>query len=345
MVKAMLILLSLPCTVFAQIPAEAPDLHPAHEYIIQQYNSENGLPQNSARDLLLDRNRFLWIATENGLARFDGQRFRIYNTSNTPLLKMNRFGVLSENARREVLIRSEFDPSVIFKVMPDYRIAVDSPSTLLPHKLISFHSNGIFDETPLLKTLAPADTTARNLLLQATTFWILNEKEVVVRYGDDWFYLSADPQRIIRLPVVPEQGEVQYAFFSRDVFCLLRKNGRMVFFKQGLAASITMDTSMMPLLKGTSTPGTKKIAVYTKGGLVIAKLDNDIYRLTIDHDSLKARLLFRDLQFLENQPFYSFQYDEMSGKLFVGTQHEGLFVVSPRKFHTLTFPVKDFASN
>ncbi|GGA99733.1 sensor histidine kinase [Puia dinghuensis] len=342
MVKALFFCLTLPCAVFAQLSGK--DLYPQpHNYIVQQYNSENGLPQNSARDLLLDRNKFLWIATENGLVRFDGQRFRIYNTLNTPVLQMNRFAVLSEDARREVLIRSEFDPSVIFKVRPDYSIAVDSALTRLPHKLISFHSNGIFDEAPLLKALS--DTALQNILLQATTYWILNEKEVVIRYGNDWYYLSTSPQKLVRLPVEPEQNEVQYAFFKQDIFGMFRKGGRLVFFKHGEPAPVQLDASMTPIVKGAQAPGAQKIFVYTKGGLTIAKVDNDIYALDIGHDTLKAKLLFKDLQFLEDQPFYSFQYDSSSGRLFIGTQHEGLFVVSPRQFHALTYSGKDFTSN
>lgn len=57
---------------------------------ITHYTNENGLPQNSIRDVELDRNGFLWIATEGGLVRFDGQKFRLYDREHYPVLVSNR---------------------------------------------------------------------------------------------------------------------------------------------------------------------------------------------------------------------------------------------------------------
>ncbi|MFT4939603.1 MAG: diguanylate cyclase (GGDEF)-like protein [Paraglaciecola sp.] len=39
-----------------------------------QLSTKNGLPQDSINDILLDKEHFLWIATEDGLVRFDGYR-------------------------------------------------------------------------------------------------------------------------------------------------------------------------------------------------------------------------------------------------------------------------------
>ena len=42
---------------------------------VQHYQVDAGLPQNSATALALDRFGLLWVGTEDGLARFDGERF------------------------------------------------------------------------------------------------------------------------------------------------------------------------------------------------------------------------------------------------------------------------------
>jgi hypothetical protein len=59
------------------------------EYSVTHFTNENGLPQNSVKRIDLDKNGFLWIATEAGLVRFDGQRFRIYDRSGYPILRSN----------------------------------------------------------------------------------------------------------------------------------------------------------------------------------------------------------------------------------------------------------------
>jgi signal transduction histidine kinase len=51
-------------------------------YYVQHFNSENGLP-NTIKGLQQDNNGFLWLATEGGLVRFDGRRFKMYDRSET----------------------------------------------------------------------------------------------------------------------------------------------------------------------------------------------------------------------------------------------------------------------
>lgn len=41
------------------------------------YDTENGLPQNSVKDIIQDKYGFIWISTENGLVKYDGNLFQI----------------------------------------------------------------------------------------------------------------------------------------------------------------------------------------------------------------------------------------------------------------------------
>ncbi|MDQ2776909.1 MAG: histidine kinase [Acidobacteriota bacterium] len=63
----------------------------------QTWQTENGLPQNTVHAIVQSRDGFLWVATEGGLARFDGLRFRIYDSQNTPALKSNLISSLLED--------------------------------------------------------------------------------------------------------------------------------------------------------------------------------------------------------------------------------------------------------
>lgn len=48
---------------------------PAPAYVHKVWQSEDGLPNNSVRAVTQSRDGYLWVATDNGLARFDGARF------------------------------------------------------------------------------------------------------------------------------------------------------------------------------------------------------------------------------------------------------------------------------
>jgi ligand-binding sensor domain-containing protein len=47
-------------------------------------NQNSDLPSNSVNCLAFDRERVMWIATDEGLARFDGQAWRIFRADNAP---------------------------------------------------------------------------------------------------------------------------------------------------------------------------------------------------------------------------------------------------------------------
>ena len=45
------------------------------------YSTGDGLPSNSIYRAVLDNHGFLWIATDNGIAKFDGKNFKVYTTA------------------------------------------------------------------------------------------------------------------------------------------------------------------------------------------------------------------------------------------------------------------------
>lgn len=51
--------------------------------------TENGLPQNTVHSLAQTNDGYVWIGTEEGLARFDGVKFTVFNKYNTVQLKSN----------------------------------------------------------------------------------------------------------------------------------------------------------------------------------------------------------------------------------------------------------------
>jgi ligand-binding sensor domain-containing protein len=55
-------------------------------YIItkRMLSMEDGLPSRMINDVLQDHDGFMWFATANGLCRYDGHSFKIYNTQNAP---------------------------------------------------------------------------------------------------------------------------------------------------------------------------------------------------------------------------------------------------------------------
>ncbi len=64
------------------------------QYRYDAWTADSGLPQNIIRGITQDREGYLWVATLNGLARFDGIRFTVYDQSTSPGITSNRFDSL-----------------------------------------------------------------------------------------------------------------------------------------------------------------------------------------------------------------------------------------------------------
>ena len=69
----------------AQAAQQVP-LKPLSQYHQESWQTRDGLPTNGIRALAQDADGFLWLGTEEGLVRFDGEAFRTFDRNSTPAL-------------------------------------------------------------------------------------------------------------------------------------------------------------------------------------------------------------------------------------------------------------------
>ena len=68
----------------------------APDYFTRTWQVEQGLPQNKVTAVVQTHDGYLWVGTYNGLARFDGIRFTVFDDNNTPELHSSRITSLFE---------------------------------------------------------------------------------------------------------------------------------------------------------------------------------------------------------------------------------------------------------
>lgn len=66
-------------------------------YFQTGWTTDNGLPQNSVSSIIQTRDGYLWLTTLDGLVRYNGVQFTIFNKGNTPGIINNRFTALFED--------------------------------------------------------------------------------------------------------------------------------------------------------------------------------------------------------------------------------------------------------
>ncbi|HRH41167.1 MAG TPA: two-component regulator propeller domain-containing protein [Pyrinomonadaceae bacterium] len=77
------------------------------KYLKVLFNTDNGLPQNSPTSIVQTPDGYLWLGTFGGLARFDGLKFTVFTTTNTPQLNSNRITALYVGSDGTLWIGSE----------------------------------------------------------------------------------------------------------------------------------------------------------------------------------------------------------------------------------------------
>ena len=70
----------------------------AQQYNFLKYSVKNGLPQAHINCVFQDAAGFIWIGTEAGASRFDGQEFETYDASNG--LRGNEVTAITETLLR-----------------------------------------------------------------------------------------------------------------------------------------------------------------------------------------------------------------------------------------------------
>jgi signal transduction histidine kinase/ligand-binding sensor domain-containing protein len=157
-------LFSLCCPVLAR----------AAEYHLKTWTVENGLPQNVIRGIAQTPDGYLWIATLDGMARFDGVRFTIFNKSNTAGVGSNRFSGMVQDRSGDLWMSTE-------------------SGGLTRYHGGSFHSFGPEDGIP-------AGTVRGILRASAGGIWVLSEESI----------LRFNPQTSEFMDVTPANAKVSY---------------------------------------------------------------------------------------------------------------------------------------
>jgi signal transduction histidine kinase/ligand-binding sensor domain-containing protein/CheY-like chemotaxis protein len=86
---------TLLCLLLPIYPSDASAAHadnsdvPLTTYVHNVWQTADGLPEQSVQALAQTPDGYLWLGTQEGLARFDGVRFTVYDSKNTPAFPEN----------------------------------------------------------------------------------------------------------------------------------------------------------------------------------------------------------------------------------------------------------------
>ncbi|HRH42853.1 MAG TPA: two-component regulator propeller domain-containing protein [Pyrinomonadaceae bacterium] len=102
------------------------------QYHFDSWTTDNGLPQNGVRTITQSPDGYLWFTTFDGLVRFDGVKFEVFNKSNSKGIITNRFWVIKGMPDGSIWVGTEDGDLTIYR----NRTFTSYPADKVPDKHI-----------------------------------------------------------------------------------------------------------------------------------------------------------------------------------------------------------------
>ncbi len=312
------------------------------KYTVVNYTDENGLPQNSVSSLTVDKEGFLWLTTENGLVRFDGQHFYIFDKSNTTLSTSRFYSFWPDIIGGSKRIFANND-SFEFLSMDGYRAAADSSEFVEAFSRLAQRRKGLVIHK--YRVVVAAGAPGGNFQDYETTSPFTYIMLVPFKKGT---YYVVDKTGIGFVSNWKKMGEIAYQRPPlRDLFTM---GGELYHFgKDGDIRQVTLKGTKLVKLSGdiladpAYSPQKRNFTGYWNNvsDQCFILLNQRFYFLEHAPDgTLHTRLVLEGFDFDANN-IISFHFDRVHSRLFLGSVTRGLFVVSRKPFMTLLASEKD----
>ena len=290
----------------------------------QIWTTENGLPQNSVHAILQSHNGYLWIATEGGVARFDGLEFRLFHHENTPAITSDNICCLAQTT-------GDRGAQIIWFGTADGLLRYES---------------GSLRRYTVAEGLPSADIL--DLATDSTSLYVLTSSGVASFNGTSFSTVS-----------LPSSPLAIATSIDGDGLLIATSTGMMRFWAGKLSRSYVQPTPTVEPLEAFGTVASRTLWQQTRDSLTFTAngIPRTIYTASFNGAHVQSFLAgshgalwvgtSKGLYHFDNaaaQPQVVSEiggnsvlslYEDIEGDLWVGTETSGLHVLRRRNFTTL----------
>lgn len=292
-----------------------------NEFGHQAWLTENGLPQNTVQTIVQTQDGYLWIGTQEGLVRFDGLNFTVFDKENTPAFKSNDIRSLRQDRQGRLWISTsyglvcrhngQFRSFTVDEGLPDNSIGPlveDAGGNIwigTAAGLARFENGGF-------KTFTTEHGLSRNLIqtlsVRADGTILVGTSAGVQMVGGDQFSTLPIPANVLpaNITSIAETQNGRLWFGTLDG--LYGANGETIGLSNNRVSALLADRA-----------GTLWIA--TAGG--VARLRNGKVETFTTANGLTSNLVLSI-------------FEDREGSIWMGTEAGGLNLLKSKKFNTFT---------
>ena len=307
-------------------------------YSIKNYTDEDGLPQNSIRNIVVDRLGFVWLTTNNGLVRFDGDQFSVSDKINIAPIRSSRFTNVIRGVKNKLYAVSDKNDCIriengkFFCETPHGRALIELDLQLYKHTKRSSLWAACLPQNNFHK---PAETSSFAMTLGAGRFITFELNKI----------------KFIGVGKGHSDTAIDFAYTNFSDFFLL--NDELFHLNENGSFSnigkykIATNTLSGDILEDKMYHHQKEgVAIFWNIAMksTLIYFNQSFYTIKRQpNGQLQTHLILSDFDIASKQIVSHF-YDEKNKRLFLGSEVKGLFVIQQKKFNVLSEKGGDDAS-
>ena len=288
-------------------------------YNFEYLNTENGLPTNAIKGLQFDeKTRFLWVATESGIVRYNGHGFQGFGDNEKTAVLNGRI----------VFFDKTIDGKLFGKLIDERVFTINENNALIDPSITKMDGEFIYlnykynldkkvDTKQAFVDIVNKDFRFNN------SIYTLNEQSL----------LKYDQGKLISVAKFANEEE---PFVVNDHLFLFRKDGVILnadFKDDKFITSINSDNSK--ILKHDPNNIFSKIKVFQNhpNEPVYIVTGAKLYILIYVNNEIKLKLITDQLP--KNEFIKYVQIDNITNTIYIGTDNRGLIVGRPKYFNRI----------
>lgn len=313
------ILIVVSCVLLGELKAQ--------EYQIRQYRVEHGLPSDVIKAVAQDTLGFIWIATDDGLVKYDGIQFTTYKsaqhsqyTKGFVKTKGGKFFAIGDLDLIEII--NKIDTVIFRSVLQGARTPADT--TIWYPKAIYEDQNGslwLAEPQSVVrfngKSMKRFDFGSSNrsiVFIRSFSFAEAGESVYAISYGGNVFRINKSSEKVDQLPITfPDR--VSHAVTHGDKILVCTGNG--VYESSVQDGTLSTPKILYPIINPSHLLIASDSSVWVGTfGDILYHIENGVEPKTIPHD-------FKGINSL---------YQSEEGDFWVSTD-KGLVLMQPNQFN------------
>jgi len=295
---------------------------------IRHYTTENGLPSNGIKGIQWDeKTGFLWIATEAGIARFNGIDFKTYTNKNTSFIGSERFRFIIRN-NKGIIYAADDHENIITVRQNELVLSRKTTKAIQQNTYGAYYALAVSDSFfrykvnhPVIKPFFEDSDIPRSLPLTDTSvLFINNGNPVVITLTNN------NPA-----PLAHQDVFIKTAFKIKDQVFLVSKNNEV--FLVDVGAHLLLPVRFDEPFENEFNKGEFHFFWDASEKSSIVTRDNKAWILSYNGTMIMARQICDALP-----PGILILYDQYSEEkklLFIGTDAKGLFVITQNRVNVV----------